>query len=284
MEDGERNTLPKINPLMLIEKDIRPISLTPIVAKVFGSIIMKWVDDIIDGELDSKQFGGIGGTTDVLVEMMHRRYEATDKLYSYVRVVMLDLCRAFDLINRHLLLEKLQLYDMPSHIIRWGPNAGNTGAQTQGTLHPKRREYWSLNAGNTAAQTQGILSGLNCFLVYTNYLETPVPLYKYVEDSTLFEVCDRKRVSVIQESVDIAARWTMQNDKKINSRKSKEMIISYAQDGNFRNNIPNIKIDGMDVDKVDHAKLLGVTISQDLTWNKHVEITVKTTGKRVYML
>ena len=58
---------------------------------------------------------------------------------------------------------------------------------------------------------------------------------------------------------------------KITSQKSKEIIISFAQDGNFRSTIPNIKIDGRDVTQVCHAKLLGVTISQDLTWNKHVD-------------
>ena len=43
--------LPKINPRMLIDKYVRPISLTSIAAKVFESILMKWMDDIIDGEL-----------------------------------------------------------------------------------------------------------------------------------------------------------------------------------------------------------------------------------------
>ena len=76
------------------------------------------------------------------------------------------------------------------------------------------------------------LSGPKCFLVYINDLRTTVPLCKYVDDSTLFEICDRKGVSVIQESVDIAARWTKQNDMNINSEKSKEIIISLAQDGN----------------------------------------------------
>ncbi|KAK2188935.1 hypothetical protein NP493_119g04018 [Ridgeia piscesae] len=33
-----------------------------------------------------------------------------------------------------------------------------------------------------------------------------------------------------------------------------------------------------------HAKLLGVTISQDLTWNKHVDNIVKKAGKRLYLL
>ena len=116
------------------------------------------------------------------------------------------------------------------------------------------------------------MSGPKCFLVYINDLRTTVPLYKYVDDSTLFEICDRKGVYVIQESVDIAARWTEKNDMNINSEKSKEIIISFAQDVNFRSTTPNIKIDGRDVAQVCHAKLLGVIISQDLTWNKHVDI------------
>ena len=71
---------------------------------------------------------------------------------------------------------------------------------------------------------------------------------------------------------------------KITSEKSKEIIISFVQDGNFRSTIPNIKIDGRDVAQVCHAKLLGVTIYQDLTWNKHVDTIVKKSGKRLYML
>ena len=45
---------------------------------------------------------------------------------------------------------------------------------------------------------QGTLSGPKCFLVYINDLETPVHLYKYVDDSTLFEVCERNGVSLMQ--------------------------------------------------------------------------------------
>ena len=75
-------------------------------------------------------------------------------------------------------------------------------------------------------------------------LRTTVPLYKYVDDSTLVDICDRL---VIRESVDFAARWKEQNDMKINSEKSKEIIISFAEDGNLRSTIPNIKIDGRDI-------------------------------------
>ena len=80
--------LPKTKPLMSVNTDIRPLSITPIAAKVFESIIMKYVDDIVCDAMDSKQFGGIAGmsTTDALVEMTHIWYEATDILNTYVRL------------------------------------------------------------------------------------------------------------------------------------------------------------------------------------------------------
>ena len=103
------NPWPKSNPPVSIENDIRPISLTPIAAKGFESITKKWGDEAVECETDAKQFGGSSGTstTDVLVEMVHLWY-----------IVMLDVGRAFDLINHHVLVEELQMYGLPSHIVR----------------------------------------------------------------------------------------------------------------------------------------------------------------------
>ena len=68
--------LPKTNPLTSVETDIRPISLTPIAAKVFDSIIMKWFDDnMVMNNIDDKKFGGLCviSTTDALVEITGMR-------------------------------------------------------------------------------------------------------------------------------------------------------------------------------------------------------------------
>ena len=46
-----------------------------------------------------------------------------------------------------------------------------------------------------------------------------------------FEICEFNSISLMQESVNIAAEWTNNNDMKINSEKLKEMIISYAHVG-----------------------------------------------------
>ena len=53
--------LPKKRPPESYENDIRPIALTPILVKVFESIVLKLVDNIIIPQIDDKQFGGRAG-------------------------------------------------------------------------------------------------------------------------------------------------------------------------------------------------------------------------------
>ena len=208
--------LPKTKPMISVETDIRPISLTPIVAKVFEYIVMGWVDDIVGAVIDDKQFGGVGGTstTDALVEMTHKWYEATDLLNNYVRVVLLDFSKAFDLINHHILLDKLITNGVPAHIVRW-----LAAFLLDSHQQVKIGNIYSRTGSPNGGVPQGTLSGPKCFLLYINDLETHVPLYKYVDDSTLFEICNINEISEIQESIDIAADWTSKNCMKINSKK-----------------------------------------------------------------
>ena len=51
--------VPKKHPPGSLENDIRPISLTPILAKVFEGIVLNWVDDVITPQIDERQFGGL---------------------------------------------------------------------------------------------------------------------------------------------------------------------------------------------------------------------------------
>ena len=64
----------KVNPPNTIEKDVRPISLTPIASKTLESIILNMVNETIDENINGNKFGGMGGawTTDALVEIIHR--------------------------------------------------------------------------------------------------------------------------------------------------------------------------------------------------------------------
>ena len=62
------------------------------------------------------------------------------------------------------------------------------------------------------------------------------------------------------------------------------MVICFSPDDNFRNSIPSIVIDGNLVETVEYAKLLGVTLSNDLTWNRHVECIVKKRVPKEYIM
>ena len=154
--------LPKTKPIISVETDIRPISLTPIVAKVFESIVLGWVDDIVGERIDDNQFGGAGGTstTDALVEMTHKWYEATDVLNDYVRVVLLDFSKAFDLINHHILVDTLITNGVPAHIVRWLA-AFLLDRQQQ----VKIGNIYSRTGSPNGGVPQGTLSGPKCFFI-----------------------------------------------------------------------------------------------------------------------
>ena len=111
----------KKHPPVTIEIDIRPISLTPIIAKVFESLVLKWVDVYVKPQIDDKQYGGMAGTctTYALVEMLHKWYQSTGVTGNFVRVLFLDYSTAFDLINHDILLNKMVGMEVPAHLVRW---------------------------------------------------------------------------------------------------------------------------------------------------------------------
>ena len=61
------------------------------------------------------------------------------------------------------------------------------------------------------------------------------------------------------------------------------MVICYAHDTNTRHRV-GIEVNfGVVVERVEYAKLLGVTLSNDLTRNRHVDSIVQKASKRIFM-
>ena len=148
------------------------------------------------------------------------------------------------MINHNILLEKLQAFGISAPILRW-----MAAFLLDRTQRVKIGNNYLHTGHPNGGVPQGTICGPTFFMMYINDLSTPVPLYKYVDDSTLFEICEMNSISLMQESVNIAAEWTTNNDMKINSKKSKEMIISYTH-GNLGNEVPNILIEGKVVERV----------------------------------
>ena len=142
----------------------------------------------------------------------------------------------------------------------------------------------SANGNPNGGIPQGTLAGPKGFLVQINDFVTVCPTFKYVDDSTIFEICNKNSASIIQHAAEEAHAWSDANDMIINADKTKELLICFCRDSGHHNAIPNITIDGNSIERVTSSKVLGITISADLTWNDHIEAIVKKASKRVYML
>ncbi len=66
-----------------------------------------------------------------------------------------------------------------------------------------------------------------------------------------------------------------------NSIKNKDMIVNFSQQ---YLNIPNLIIDGAVIESVSTSKLLGVYISDDLTWGVHFKEIHKRASQKLYFL
>ena len=75
--------------------------------------------------------------------------------------------------------------------------------------------------------------------------------------------------------------WSRKNRVVLNPDKCKELRISFARNPEA---FDLVSIDGNEIEAVNSAKLLGITISNKLTWNAHVNEVVKKEGKKLYFL
>ena len=205
------------------------------------------------------------------MEMVHTWCEATDKPDTFVRVLLVDYSKAFDHINHEIMIAKLYDMGLPAYLVRW-----------MAAFLIDRQQ--SVKIGDTVSSIgvpnggvpQGTLSGPKNFLVQINDLQTPCPMFKYVDDRTVFDVCNNSSVPMLQESADIITDWSRNNDMRIHrpTTHTKEMVICFCLNDNHVASIPRIVIDNNDIARVTQARVLGVTLSSDLTWNAHVDTIV----------
>ncbi len=69
---------------------------------------------------------------------------------------------------------------------------------------------------------------------------------------------------------------------ELNPKKCKEMVISFLKYSLPSDNA--IYVSGLPVERVTSFKLLGLMISDDLSWNCHVDYVIKKANSRLYAL
>ena len=120
---AEVNPLPKKKPVLDLKKDLRPLSLTPCVAKVAeGFIVDDYLKPAVMSVIDDSQYGAIpnSSTTIALNSMLHDWSLGTGGNGATVRTILFDYRKAFDFIDHSILISKLRnQFSLLTSIVNW---------------------------------------------------------------------------------------------------------------------------------------------------------------------
>ena len=105
---------------------------------------------------------------------------------------------------------------------------------------------------------------------------------KYVDDTTVFEIIPRCSPSYVPSMADHICQFAAERGMRLNPKKCREMVINFLQ---FQpTQLGPLQLMGSVVKRVNSYKILGIHVTNDLSWNKHIDYVFKKAKKRLYAL
>ena len=252
----------------------RPISVIPVVSKVFEKIVYDQLYQYLnDNQLLSSCQSGFRSLHSTLTALL----EATNSWSVNIDngflngVVFIDLKKAFDTIDHEIILRKLSFFGADQATAKW----------FQSYLS-NRTQRCNVNGNLSSASTvtcgvpQGSILGPLLFLMYINDLPNCLRVAAprmFADDTSITlsakTVADLK-LAVTSELNNLTC-WLRANKLSLNVAKTELMIIGSRQRLNAQCEEIDISIDDRTIKRVDHTKSLGLTIDAQLSWSKHVD-------------
>jgi len=197
--------LPKVLPPKAISSDIRPISITPVVAKAVEHFPVKTISDSLHGKLDRNQFGAVknSSTALALIKIIDFIASSTDKSSS-VRMLLSDFSKAFNLVSHTLLIDKLASLGVHQSLVKWCANF-----LCQRTQRVKLGSHVSDLIMMNAGCPQGTLLGPLAFIAHINNLQPPSSdlTVKYVDDTSVLHAVNDGGDNSVQSSAEYLHDW-----------------------------------------------------------------------------
>ena len=197
-------------------------------------------------------------------------------------VVFLDLKRAFETIDRDLLLYKLGKYGISGTVIKWFECYLNDRRQRVKCVDVNSSER-AINVG----VPQGSILGPLLFIIYINDMARVFKNCKYhffADDTVLYldEADPIKLVNKINADIESVRIWLEKNKLKLNVTKTKSMLIANQKTVNhFKNSSLAFKVQNSNLDLVSEIKYLGVIIDPNLNFKKHIDYVCKKISKKI---
>jgi len=207
--------------------------------------------------------------------------EAVDKGMVIV-AVFLDLKRAFETIDRQILLKKLHHYGITENEYNWFKSYLDDRYQKTGF-----NGVMSTLRKVTLGVPQGSVLGPILFVLYINDIVLAVKhsSVNLFADDTLLSIVGtnlEECLAKMNEDLNSLAEWLNSNKLKLNLEKTKYMIITSRRTEAASNT--NLKIYGENIQRAQNIKYLGVTIDQKLTFKDHLAtITKKMSSKTGFL-
>ena len=127
---------------------------------------------------------------------------------------------------------------------------------------------------------QGSILGPILFNLYVTDLSDGATsnCLQFADDTTFYQSSKVKNLDIcsqnLQTDLTNILDWSNRSNLAINAKKTKTMLFSTQQMSsrhNLTNHVYTIRCNGQDLERVHSMKLLGVTFSENLTWNVHVQ-------------
>ncbi|KAI5640836.1 reverse transcriptase (RNA-dependent DNA polymerase) domain-containing protein [Phthorimaea operculella] len=273
----------------------RPITLVPILSKVFEKALQVRLNEILTkyGILQPEQYGFRKGssTTHACFELI-RTISSNINCSMPTAATFLDMSKAFDFVDHSILKEKLSRYGIRGKTLDWIESFLADRKQcTEITKLTKinkvlhRVAYRSNFKINNTGVPQGSVLGPLLFLLYVNDLPraTEQTCVQFADDTTLIVKCNNNQQLEpnLNSALTDKVSWMERNNLKINVNKTKLMqFLSY--------NASPLQIDvnfkGQKVEEVDNIIFLGITIDKHLSWKDQIEAVCNRLSRFVFAL
>ena len=250
--------------------NFRPISILPTLSKIMEKSIKSRLVQYftLNNIISSLQFGFQSGisTQDAILHVVENIYSKLNEKLATIGV-FIDFSKAFDTINREILLKKLEKYGIRGLALQLLSSYLTNRTQSV-KVGSSFSECRSINIG----VPQGSVLGPLLFLIYVNDLPLISNLFTsclFADDTSLLfshSNFDELTISVNSGLVTFAD-WCCANRLSINVAKTNFMIFSNVA---LPDILPDILLNGIAINRTSSVRFLGVDMDVKLKFHHHI--------------